>query len=176
MIDIHYDDTQLRKLFDELQPKNQARVFRAAFRSVARKLRKEAVKELTAARLPSGRGLHNASTIARGLRTRGFSGKKFGFAVTASSQSAKGRGMYCNSRGELKPILRWMEEGTRGRRTRKSYISSRRRVTPHFTGHLTPLKFMRDAVLANADNIAPDLNEQMRQAVVKIARKYGSRN
>lgn len=167
MIDIHYDDTQLRKLFDELQPKNQARVFRAAFRTVARKLRKAAAANLMAATLPSGRKINNARTLSRGIRARVFRGRKVGFAVTVSSQRNKNRGMHHTHRGDYKPVLRWMEEGTLGRATRRKRLNR---------GHLRPLKFMRDAVLANADSVAPDLNEQMRQAVVKIARKYGSRN
>lgn len=163
---VEYDDRELQRMFAELGSKQRLQAVRAGFRKAAYRLRREAVKNLRAARGKSDRNLE------KGVRALVFK-RKAGFRVTVGTKRAnkKGKGaagFHTNRRGEEKPVLIWMEDGTRYRKTKGRWGSKPRR-----TGYMERIGFIDKAVREKKESITADLHNLVADSVMKTAKKYG---
>lgn len=80
-----YDDSNLRKLFAELEPKQRKQVFRRAFRKGAAKVRKVAVRNV------KGTTLHHKNELSKGVRSVVYK-RDAGFRVTVAARAARMNG------------------------------------------------------------------------------------
>lgn len=170
-MEITYDDSNLQKLFAELEPKRRVQALRGAFRKEGNALRKAAIANLR-------QSIRSDKEMEKGVRTIVFR-KKGGFRVTvgtkaASKKTGKGEaGYHVNRRGQKKPVLIWAELGTKRRSTKtRTKIFTRKRRS-HNTGQMQAYAFMGKA----RDRMAPTVTENIRRAFVnniqRLAKKYG---
>ena len=102
-----YDDTQLQKLFTEMDVKHRKRALKGAFRREANQVRRTAINNLRSS-------LHSNRDLEKGIRAIVFK-KAAGFRVTigtkkANRKTGKGdKGMHINRQGLKKPVLIWAE-------------------------------------------------------------------
>lgn len=168
---ITFDDTKLRKLLFELEPKRRMQAVKGAFRKTATKVRKTAASNLRSS------GLHAPKGMEKGIRQILYK-RTPGFRVTigtrkANPKTGKGEsGMHVNRRGLKKPILLWAEGGTKPRSTK-----SRRRIfggrKGHPTGSMPAYKFMEKTRAQVKGNVTDELRQAMEESIIKTARKYG---
>lgn len=171
MADLQYDDTQLQKLFTDMDVKHRQKALKGAFRREAGLVRKTAINNLRSS-LQSNRDLE------KGIRAIVFK-KAAGFRVTigtkkANRKTGKGeKGMHLNRQGLKKPVLIWAEGGTEQRRTKtKTRIFVRERKG-HNTGRMKRYAFMRQTKQDVADKVTADLHNEIEKSVIKTAKKYG---
>lgn len=81
---IYYDDSNLSRLFAELDPKQRKRAFRAGFMRTGYKIRRKAVANLRSS------GINSNPRLERCIRVRMLRKGKAGFLV-----SIKGRSRIC---------------------------------------------------------------------------------
>lgn len=172
-ISFEYDDTQLQKMFAELQPENRLKVMKSAFRRQANKVRKAAINNLRAS-------LNSSRDIERGVRTVLYKKKAAGFRVTVGSKksrrisAAKWAEMTEAEKEEYrqqvlkKNVPRWAEDGTVDRKT-KFRIGRR----PRRLGRMKRYGFMAKTKEQVMDNVTNELHEEVRKSVIRIAKKYG---
>lgn len=178
MIDgtISYDDSQLQRLFADMEPVQRLKALRGAFRRVAGDVRRTAVNNLRGS-LRSNKGLE------RGIRTVVFK-KTAGFQVTIGSKvrrGASGSGkstwtgfsMHTNGRGKSKPVLIWAEEGTENRRTKSRTKIFTRSRKGHSTGRMRRYGFMRQTSEQVRGTVTETLHTEIVKSVKKTATKYG---
>ena len=172
--DISYDDSNLQRLFVELEPKRRLRAIKGSFRQEANHVRKVAINNLRSS------GLRTDKDLERGVRSVVFK-RAAGFRVTIGTKKAgkngKGEaGFHTNRRGLKKPILIWAEEGTEERRT-KSKQGSRRRAarlrSSHRTGRMKRYGFMAQTLSSVRDTVTASLRDTILENVQSAAKKYG---
>lgn len=168
---LQYDDTNLRKLFAELEPKQRRKALKGAFRKSAGRVRKVAVSKVRAS------GLNNADQLSKGVRSIVFK-RDAGFRVTVASRKAnkKGKGesgMHQNRKGLKKPILIWAEGGTNLRRTKSRTRIFRRARKGHSTGRMRPYRFMEKTMRQVENTIPDELRNDIAESIQKVAKKYG---
>lgn len=176
---IHYDDSNLRQLFNELEPKRRLQAIKGGFKRVANQVRKTAINNLRSS------GLRTDKDLERGVRAIVFK-RAAGFRVTIGTKKAKKYkynrmwdGMHVNRRGEEKPILIWAEEGTKQRRTKgNSDPKSRRRRAyrlraAHSTGRMRRYGFMAQTLSGVRDTVTDDVHNMVIDNIHKVAKKYG---
>lgn len=171
MAAIVYDDTQLRKMFAELDEKNRLKALRGAFRREANNVRKAAVGNL------QGSGIRNGRTLGKGIRAIVFRNKA-GFRVTIGTKRAnkngKGeRGFHKNRQGLKKPVLLWAEMGTNARRTKTQTKVFTRSRKGHNTGRMKSYAFMRKTRDTEAPKVENRLRDEITKSVIRTAKKYG---
>lgn len=162
-VELKCDDERLRRMFAEMDPKHRNKALRGAFRAEANKVRKAAVSSLRS-KMNSNRDLEN------GIRALVFK-QKLGFRVTVGTVNRKSRrtgniqtkGYHKNRFGLEKPVLIWAEDGTVQRRTKKG--ANR--------GRMPRYGFIVEARDRTAPTVTSDLQEQLRNYTIKVARKYG---
>ena len=166
-----YDDTQLQKLFADMDVKHRKRALKGAFKREANQVRKTAINNLRSS-LQSNRDLE------KGIRALVFK-KAAGFRVTigtkkANRKTGKGeKGMHLNRQGLKKPVLIWAEGGTEQRHTKtKTKIFVRERKG-HNTGRMRRYGFMRKTQSDVADKVTANLRNEIVESVTRTARKYG---
>ena len=97
-----YNDTQLQKLFTEMDVKHRKRALKGAFRREANQVRRTAINNLRSS-------LHSNRDLEKGIRAIVFK-KAAGFRVTigtkkANPKTGKGeKGMHINRQGLKKPV------------------------------------------------------------------------
>ena len=149
-----YDDTQLQKLFTEMDVKHRKRALKGAFR-------REANRDLE-----------------KGIRAIVFK-KAAGFRVTigtkkANRKTGKGeKGMHINRQGLKKPVLIWAEGGTEQRKTKTKTRVFVRERRGHNTGRMKRYGFMRKTQTDVRDKVTADLRNEIVESVTKTANKYG---
>ena len=165
---IQYDDTNLQRLFAELDPKRRRQALRAGFRKEAQKVRKVAVSNLRSS------GIRTDRDLERGIRALVFK-QQLGFRVTiGTSNGAKKAGYHKNRQGLEKPVLLWAEGGTVQRQTKSN--GKRRFVrlrSSHPTGAMPAYNFMTDTKTQTETGITEDLRTTVAEQVIRISRKYG---
>lgn len=166
-----YDDTQLQKLFTEMDVKHRKRAFKGAFRREANQVRRTAINNLRSS-------LHSNRDLEKGIRAIVFK-KAAGFRVTigtkkANRKTGKGeKGMHINRQGLKKPVLIWAEGGTEQRKTKtKTRVFGRER-RGHNTGRMKQYGFMRKTQTDVRDKVTADLRNEIVESVTKTANKYG---
>lgn len=166
-----YDDTQLQKLFTEMDVKHRKRALKGAFRREANQVRRTAINNLRSS-------LHSNRDLEKGIRAIVFK-KSAGFRVTigtkkANRKTGKGeKGMHINRQGLKKPVLIWAEGGTEQRKTKtktRVFVRERRR---HNTGRMKRYGFMRKTQTDVRDKVTADLRNEIVESVTKTANKYG---
>ena len=176
MADFVYDDRQLQKLFDELEPKRRLQALKGGFRREANQVRKTAVNNLRSS------GLRTDRDLEKGIRAKVFK-RTAGFRITIGTKRAnkKGKGAagyHKNRFGKLKPVLIWAEMGTEARTT-KSKEGSRRRAdrkrAQHSTGRMRRYGFMRKTLESVNGKVSDDLHKMVLESIEKTAKKYGSK-
>lgn len=169
---LSYDDSRLRRLFAEFEPKQRRKVFRDAFRRTGNKVRKVARRNLR------GTKLHNAAKMTRNVRLVVFK-RDAGFRVTAAGLKFKRNTMHRNRRGKERPVLQWAEPGTSprysgkqrgrpGRRRRETLSSSRR-----YRGRMPRYGFIEKTRMQVEGTIGAELQKEINLQVDAIAKKYG---
>lgn len=102
----------LRSLAAQLTEQQKARALKGALRAGMRILRNEARRNVRAS------GVHNASALAKNvLGVAPYGKNKLGMRVYLSNRARKA--MHLNRRGQLKPALFWLEDGTTSRGSRQ---------------------------------------------------------
>lgn len=166
-----YDDTQLQKLFTDMDVKHRKRALKGAFKREANQVRKTAINNLRSS-------LHSNRDLEKGIRAIVFKDKA-GFRVTigtkkANRKTGKGeKGMHLNRQGLKKPVLIWAEGGTEQRRTKTKTKVFVRERKGHNTGHMKRYGFMRKTKTDVADKVTEDLRNEITKSIEKTASKYG---
>ena len=136
--------------------------------SLRRAYRAEAKKQLAIAQGYAARtGMHNAAASAKAVYSYVYS-RGGGFLVTVKGNKKNDKGMYRNSKGRLKPVMMWAEDGTENRSTRNG---GQRRS--HATGSMGRYGFLQKAEAEMFPTAEADLLPEVEAAVEKVARKAG---
>ncbi|MCM1517531.1 MAG: hypothetical protein NC117_02695 [Pseudoflavonifractor sp.] len=166
---MQYDDSNLQKLFAEMDVKRRVQALRGAFRREANKVRKTAINNLRGS-------IRTDRDLERGVRSMVFK-RKAGFRVTVGTKKAgkSGRdyGFHTNRRGLRKPVLIWAEAGTDRRYTKTRSKIFRRLRKGHYTGRMRRYGFMRTTLQQVRGTVTEDLRNEIIDNVTRIARKYG---
>ena len=174
MADFEYDDKNLQKLFDELEPKRRVQALRGAFRKEANRLKKAAIANLRSS-IKSNRDLE------KGVRTIVFK-EKAGFRVTVGTKKGKGAngtgGYYANKyeRTQKKrwprrvPVLIWTEDGTNSRSTTQK-VGRGRRSTDSLKASLFLERAQRDL----SGSVTENLRKEIVNSIIKTSKKYGGK-
>jgi hypothetical protein len=171
---IEYDDSNLRQLFAELEPKRRTQALKGAFRREANQVRKTAINNLRSS------GIKSSKDLEKGVRAVVFK-RAAGFRVTIGTKRAgsngKGEaGYHINRQGLKKPILIWAESGTEERQT-KPKQGTRRRASrqraQHSTGHMKRYGFMAQTLNDVKDTVTQNIHEMVIDNVQKVSEKYG---
>ncbi|MDU3761092.1 MAG: hypothetical protein E7G33_15760 [Bacteroides sp.] len=170
---IDYDDKNLQQLFAELEPKRRLQAIKGGFRKEANKVRKVAVNNLR-------NSVHSNKDLEKGVRSIVFK-RKAGFRVTIGTKRAgkngKGEaGFHTNRQGLKKPVLIWVEEGTKERKTKSSGGKrAARRRSAHRTGRMRRYGFMSQTLNGVRDTVTADIHNMVTDNVFRVAKKYGCR-
>ena len=149
-----YDDINLQRMYDELQPRRRVQALRSAFRKEAGKVRKVAIGNLRSS------GLRRDRSLEKGVRSIVYR-KTAGFRVTVGESGKKG--YHVNRFGFSKPVLRWAEGGTAERSTKKGYKR----------GSMPRYGFMSRTLDSVKDSVTDDIHMFVTESVIKTAAKYG---
>lgn len=177
---IEYDDTNLQRLFAEMDPKQRMKALKGAFSNEASRVRKVAVKNLRSS-------LNSSKELEKGIRRVVFK-KKPGFQVTIKPRYTKAErkaakadqifGFQMNKKKHRKvPVLIFLEDGTENRYYKvKSRSKSGFRFSTgkkRYTGRLKAYRFMEKTKNEVKDSVTENLHNALRLNVQKIAKKYG---
>ena len=171
-----YDDSNLQRLFAEMEPKQRLQALKGGFRREANQVRKTAVNNLR------GSGIRTDRDLESGIRAVVFK-RQAGFRVTIGTKKAgksggKSYGFHKNRQGLEKPILIWAEEGTEERRTKSNSGKHTRRFTFRlrrgpYTGRMKRYGFMRKTRDEVAGRVEENLRNEIIASVEKVAKTYG---
>lgn len=173
-----YDDTQLQKLFTDMDVKHRKKALKGAFRREANQVRRTAINNLRSGTTKKGQPFHSSRDLEKGIRAIVFK-KKAGFRVTigtkkANRKTGKGeKGMHLNRQGLKKPVLIWAEGGTDKRFTKSKTRIFVRERKGHYTGIMKRYAFMRKTQTDVRDKVTADLRNEIVESVTKTASKYG---
>lgn len=156
-----YDDTQLQKLFTEMDVKHRKRALKGAFRREANQVRRTAINNLRSS-------LHSNRDLEKGIRAIVFK-KAAGFRVTIGTKKANRK----TGKGLKKPVLIWAEGGTEQRKTKTKTRVFVRERRGHNTGRMKRYGFMRKTQTDVRDKVTEDLRNEIVESVTKTANKYG---
>lgn len=170
MAEIKYDDTQLQKMFADMDVKQRLKALRGAFRREAGRVRKTAINNLRSS-------IRSDKNLEKGVRAIVFK-QQAGFRVTVgtkkANRSGKGEyGFHTNRQGLKKPVLIWAEGGTALRRTKTKTKIWKRSRKGHNTGRMRRYGFMRKTRDEVADKVENSLHNEITQNVIRTAKKYG---
>ena len=183
-----YDDSNLFRLFEELDPKARKKAIRSALRSTATKVRKEAVRNLKSSVGTNGKRLSDSTGLSKGIRrliykdklgfrvTIGTKGgkKPSGFHKTRAYRRAAARGASADRlRSMEKPVLLWAENGTRLRKTKTQTRIFRRSRSGHSTGQMPRYGFMEKTKTDMTPKVTEELRASIVRSIEKAAKKYG---
>ncbi|MBD5370468.1 MAG: hypothetical protein HDR80_04870 [Bacteroides sp.] len=171
-----YDDSNLLRLWEELDPKVRLRALRGAFRREASKVRREAIGQIRTS-------IRSSRQLEKGVRAMVFKKKAAGFRVTvgtkrANRRTGKGaRGYHRNRRGQEIPILVWADAGTVERTARKRHRvplrTPDRWATTRNRGRMRTYGFMRQTLDRTRGQVTEDLRRELADNIIKTAKKYG---
>lgn len=177
--DFTIDDTEIRDMFAELEPKRRKQAFRRATSSSLNVIKKQTVKNLKS----------NLGASAVNHVDQYNNSLKKGVKVKVNKDCMGGT---IHIMGNYK--LKWFELGTKNRYNFKKSSSSwskhkikggryeYRKIKgvslkkKRFTGHITAYHFFRDARQSTEKLVIQNLDKELAKSVEKINRKYGHRN
>lgn len=161
-----YDDTNLQKLFAELQPKRRKQALKGGARRTAAKVRRVAVANLRSS-------LRSNRQLEKGMRVVVFR-RIVGFSVTIRPGRSN-RGYYLSPRrrdGRYLPVLLWAESGTKNR-YRKGKRSFWGRKRGGYTGSMPRSGFMESTLSQVRGDVTETMHKEIENSIKKIAQKYG---
>ena len=182
-----YDDSNLQKLYEALDPKRREKALRRAFRREATRVRRSAVNRLRGS-IRSDRDLES------GIRAPVFKRKAVGFRVTVGTKVVKRRykgkkkgvrqygaakstwvgfGFHTNRQGLEKPVLIWAEDGTKPRRTKTATKIFARSRKGHNTGQMKRYGFMRLTAAQERGIGTANIHTEVNNSIIREAKKYG---
>lgn len=173
---MQYDDTNLQRMFAELDVRQRVKALKGAFRREASRVRKTAVNNMRAS-------IGGDSEMERGVRAIVFK-RKAGFRVTIGTKQANSRGkgergFYISRkrRGKPeatgKPVLIWAEEGTKARHTKSKTRVFTRSRKGHNTGRMRRYGFMRKTLNEVQGTVTDSLHNEIINSITRTAKKYG---
>lgn len=186
---LEYDDSQLRRLFAEMDEKQRAKAMKSAFRTTAGRLKLAAQQHVKSS-------IRSDKDLLRGVRALVFK-QKLGFRVTVGTviKRAKNRMGWVGVAGfhktrqylknpnkySEKPVLIWAEDGTKERRLKggrgshqtKRGFRKRYLFNGAFRGRMSAYQFIVKANRQVGPQINQTLQENFRKSVEKTAKKYG---
>ena len=171
-MDVKYDDSQLQKLFMELEPKRRLQAIKGGIRREARQVRKQAVTNLKAT------GVHVNKQMEKNVRAEVFR-KRPGFRVTVATKqkkSAKNKRLGYSTGGKPYELVDiWLENGTPERKTKPKGIKRRTWVKrkAHATGRIKHHGYMLKTLREVRGQVTDDLHKEVINNVLKTAKKYG---
>ena len=161
MAALQYDDTNLQRLFAEMDTKHRLKALKGAFRREANRVRKAAVNNLRGS-------IRTDKDLERGVRAVVFK-RKAGFRVTVGTRKAGKKG----DNKKEKPILIWAEAGTAARRTKTKTRIFKRSRKGHSTGRMKRYGFMTKTADEVRANVTDSLRNEIINSITKVAKKYG---
>lgn len=166
MPQITYDDSNLQRLWGELDAKNRKKALKGALRKCANMVKKEAVKKA------KGYYRKAKSDPSKGVLAKVYKERAVGFKVYVSPRSRKS--MHTNRQGLQKPVLFWGSLGTAERTTkgRRSLMKSRRKSKAR-RGRMPVYPFLKDADRSKGPEVTGMLRRSIVETVTKTAKKYG---
>lgn len=169
--DLEYDDGQLQQLFAELEPKRRLQAIKGGLRREANRVRKIAINNLRSS-------VHSNKDLEKGVRSVVFK-KQSGFRVTvgtkkAGKRSKKEYGFHTNRQGIKKPVLIWLEDGTKQRKTKSSGGKrADRKRTSHNTGRLRKYGFVAKTSEQVRSSVDANAKKMIFDNIYRVAKKYG---
>ena len=164
---IDFDDSNLQRLFAELDVKQRTKALKGAFRKEANNVKKVAINNLRSC-------IRSSKDMESGVRALVFK-QKAGFRVTVGTKKSgtKEYGFHMNQQGLKKPILIWAEDGTQSRKTKShgSFFGKSRKGRN--TGRMRRYGFMQRTLSETRDSVTGRLREEIILSVEKVAKKYG---
>jgi hypothetical protein len=175
-----YDDTQLQKLFADLEVKERVKALKGGFRREANQVRKTAINNLRSS------GINTDTDLEDGIRAVVFT-RAAGFKVTIAPGKKGGKtfGLH-ETRQYLKrptyyrklPILVFAEGGTEMRRTKSNSgkhtkMWVKRKRAGHNTGRMRAYGFMKQTLRDVRDTVTANLHNEVILSVEKVAKKNG---
>lgn len=171
--DITYDDSQLRAMFEDLQPKHRVKALKSAVRRGGNMVKKAAVGVLRSK-------IHSTPSLEKGIRVLTFK-KSVGFRVTIGSVKGKkmqrlmsitdaktGKKITKNPSQDRSYILRIFEAfGGEERKHRTGKKSS--------TGIIQQVRFMEQAQAEAAGSVNEEIQKAFITNIQKIAAKNGAK-
>lgn len=94
-----------------------------------------------------------------------------------AGKNGKGEaGYHTNRQGLKKPVLIWVEEGTKERKTKSNGgRRAARRRSAHSTGRMRRYGFMSQTLNGVRDTVTADIHNMVTDNVFRVAKKYGCR-
>ena len=163
-LDFKYDDTNLQKLFGELQPKQRIKAMRGAFRMAGNKVRKAVIDNLR-------ESVNSNKTLEKGIKVMVWK-KVAGFRVTVGNGKYKSR-RYTGKNSKEVPVLRWLDTGTGVRKTKGSSRGFGLSKKGHSTGHLKRYGYMAKTKAQVASSVTGYIQESVIKSIKRTAKKYG---
>lgn len=183
---LDFDDSKLTEALRELEPKRIRQALKGGLSRSATQVRRKAIANLRAQ-------LKSDPALEKGIR-KGVNRDAGGFYVTIGGRGEtrrnkgkrNGRKRYGktrtgwtsmsmteNSRGQRKPILPWMELGTRQRHTKIRTDRRGRRRGSHRTGRIEPRLFMDKTERECRPGVIAGIRENFDKNLRRIIKKYG---
>lgn len=163
MADIEYDDSNLQKMFAELEPKRRLQSIKGGLRRTANKVKRKAAENLRSE-------IKSSKETEKGIRTALWVRRATGFRVTVGTKRLK-KGQ---TRG--KPVALWAETGTTGRYTKNNGgRRAFRKRKGHYTGIMRSTGFMTKTNQEVAGSVTQELHDMVTKEVIRISKKYGCR-
>lgn len=169
--------------------KQRVKALKGAFRREAHKVRKVAIGNLR-------KSVHSNKDLEKGVYTDVLK-RGTGFKVTIGSKVMKGRykgkrsgikrygrarltwtgfGYHTNRHGKEKPVLIWVEGGTRWRRTKgknRFVTDGQWRTAGTHRGFMKRYGFMGKTLEDVRGNVTEELHEEVINSINKVAKKHG---
>lgn len=168
-----YDDSNLQRLFAEMEPKKRLKALKSAFRREANYVRKVAISNLRAS-------VKSNKDLEKGVRAVVFK-KVAGFRVTVAPSARRNKrkgiiktyGYHKNRFGREKPVAMWLEMGAPIRKTKGGKYATRQK--PHSTGSLKSYGYLDKTKQITEDQTTGRLHDELVNSITKEAHKYGCR-
>lgn len=158
MSDFKYDDSNLRKLINELGMKRTARALRTSLARQANSLKSHAARIL----FTKLNHVSNRTAMRKTIWTKLYKGV-VGFRVTVAGNSHP-----YPTKPRAVPLGRWLEDGTSGRTSKRNGAGVNR-------GDLRRYGFLAQAVEEKESSISSELETRFMDQIKKTAVKYGCR-
>lgn len=164
MADFEYDDRNLQRMIDELDAKHRVKVLKGAFRIAGNKIKKTAIMNLR-------QSISSNKTLEKGVKVKVWK-RTAGFRVTVGDGFYKSKRFTGYSAREV-PVLRWLDTGTKGRKTKKKLRFFKGGKKSHSTGRLKSYGYMSRTLNQEESSVTAYLQDAVVKSVTRISKKYG---
>lgn len=185
-MEMTFDDSRLKGALRELDPKLIKKALRGGMSKTATELRRKAIANLrsevkSSSGLEKGirKGIYKGNggfyvTIGTRGTVRRYKGKRNGRRRYGRSRKGwTSMSMTTNSRGQTKPVLPWLELGTKQRFTKSRTKEWVRKRAGHRTGRVEPRTFMEKTERQNRTSMVTGITDNFDKCLKKIISRYG---